>query len=305
MTGKTDDTTRFDQVATGGAQTLSAEEDNRLFVVARNPEELSKLPYLIRLPLPGGAVILKARDSWPRTARVYCHPADDWPANPDILEEVSVRSCIRRGAAIDLVLDRSRENRSQVVFTSLKGGREAIFWQSKKTVAMAKPGVRVPRRRASGQTQLSILVDTRERYAYRFAQQQASTERRTLAAGDYAVQFGDRLVAAVERKTLDNLAHSLVDGSLPFVLAELSLLEHAAVVVEDRYSRIFNLEYVAPGWIAELLSTVQVRYQTIPIVFCEARSLAEEWTFRFLGAALSYEQAKAGAGDDARATERA
>jgi hypothetical protein len=43
----------------------------REFVVARNPEEGSSLPYLVRLPLPDGAVVLKARDVWPRTAKVY------------------------------------------------------------------------------------------------------------------------------------------------------------------------------------------------------------------------------------------
>ena len=36
----------------------------REFVVARNPEEGSTLPYLVRLPLPGGAIVLKVRDVW-------------------------------------------------------------------------------------------------------------------------------------------------------------------------------------------------------------------------------------------------
>lgn len=39
-----------------------------------------------------------------------------------------MRSCVRRGVAIDLVLDRYREKRSQFVVTVLKGGREGIFW---------------------------------------------------------------------------------------------------------------------------------------------------------------------------------
>jgi hypothetical protein len=64
-------------------------------------------------------------------------------------------------------------------------------------------------------------------------------------------------------------------------------------VVEDRYADVFKLEDVAPGFIAELLATVQVRYPTVPIVFCETRPLAEEWTFRFLGAALAYAHADA------------
>src|SRR5579862_4003564 len=84
------------------------------FSVARNPEEASRLPFLIRLPLASGPLVLKAGDSWPRTARVYCHRADAWPDRPELVDEAPVRSCIRRGIAIDLVLDRPRQSRSQV-----------------------------------------------------------------------------------------------------------------------------------------------------------------------------------------------
>jgi hypothetical protein len=42
------------------------------FLVARNPQADSRLPYLVRLPL-GDGVVLKARAPWPATARVYCH----------------------------------------------------------------------------------------------------------------------------------------------------------------------------------------------------------------------------------------
>jgi len=260
----------------------------RAFTVARNPEPDSKLPFLIRVPLPSGDLVLNAARTWPRTGPVYCHPGGEWPEDADILEQVAVTSCVRRGAAIDLVLRRGKENRSQIVFTRLKGGREAIFWQTKKTVAAARPGVRVPGLRASGIKALEIVVDTREQYAYRFPQQQAATVRKTLAAGDYGVEIDGDLVAAVERKSLANLARSLVDGSLPFTMAELATLARAAVVVEDRYSAVFKLEHVRPGFVAELLAATQVRYPNVPIVFCETRKLAEDWTFRFLGAALTF-----------------
>ena len=51
------------------------------FLVARNPDGDSKLPYLLRIPLGEQGVILKARDSWPRTAKVYCHRVDAWTQN--------------------------------------------------------------------------------------------------------------------------------------------------------------------------------------------------------------------------------
>ena len=85
------------------------------------------MPYLIRLPLPAGAVVLKVRDVWPRTAKVYCHRAEGWPDEPDVVERVPVRRCERRGAAVDLVLDRSRENRSQFVFTKAQRSRRHLL----------------------------------------------------------------------------------------------------------------------------------------------------------------------------------
>ena len=256
------------------------------FVIARNPDPESALPYLLRLPLPR-PVVLKARETWPRTSKVYCHRAEEWPVDPDVVERVPVKSCTARGPAVDLVLDRGRENRSQLVFTRLRGGREAIFWQSARTNAKARPGVRTPTARASGLEQLQILVDSRERYPYRFSSQQATTVREALPCGDYGVRREGDLVAVVERKSLEDLARSLVDSRLAGQLAELASVPRAAVVVEERYSRLFSLPHVKPGFVADLLARVQVRWPAVPVFFAETRPLAEEWTFRFLGAAVS------------------
>jgi len=262
-----------------------------LFEVAANPDPDSTLPFLIRLPLPNGELILKARDSWPRTAKVYCHRAEQWPDDPQIIERIPIRSCQRRGVAIDLVLDRPRENRSQLVFTRIQGRREGIFWQSARTTRQARPGIRVPRRRAAELAHLTILVDTRERYPYKFTQQQASTERCALPAGDYGITDNDKIIAVVERKSLDDLVRRLIDGQLTYALADMAAVPRAAVVVEDRYSNLFKLEHSKPGFVTEMLAALTVRYPTVPIHFGETRALAEEWTYRFLGAALAYRQA--------------
>ena len=270
----------------GGLRSMTDRDLAATFVVARNPEAGSKLPYLIRLPLPAGDVVLKAADTWPRTSKLYCHPAD-WPDDPEVIEAAPVRSCRRRGVAIDLILERSRENRAQFVFTTARG-RDMIFWQSPRTTARSRPGVRVPTRRASGFETVTILVDTRERYPYRFSQQQADTERRALPAGDYGVARHGEIVAVVERKNLDDFTRRLIDGHLTYAMAELATLDRAAVVVEDRYSALFKLSRVTPGFAPELLARLQVRYPSVPIVFCDTRPLAEEWTYRFLAAALAY-----------------
>lgn len=256
--------------------------------MARNPEPDSTLPYLIVLPL-GPGLVLKARDTWPRTAKIYCHraePASQLPPGAEILEEVAVRSCVRKGPAIDLVLDRAQEYKSQLVFTKIAGGREAIFWQTPNTARGARPGVRVPKRRAAGLASFTILIDTRERYPYKFALQQAETVRQGLSAGDYGVELDGEVVAAVERKTLTNLAHDLNEGAFEPQLRRLALLPRAAVVVEDRWSDLFKTPRIDGGRMAELLAYLHVTYPHLPVAWCETRPLAEDWTYRFLGAAL-------------------
>ncbi|WTZ25493.1 hypothetical protein OG344_02480 [Microbispora sp. NBC_01389] len=210
----------------------------RDFVIVRNPDPGSRLPYLIRLPLAAADVVLRAGGTWPREKAIYCYPADEseWPADPEVIERVPVRQCVRRGAAIDLVLDRGRENRSQIVHTTARG-RDAIFWQTARVRKQARPGVSTPTARASGIAALPIVVDTGERYGYRFARQQVQIDRRRLPAGDYAVERDGRVWAAVERKSLPDLVGSLLNSRLKYQLTELAALPRAAVVVEDRYSQ--------------------------------------------------------------------
>jgi hypothetical protein len=229
--------------------------------------------------------VVKAKQTWPREKKVYCHRAEGWPEGAEIVERLEVRSCSRRGPAIDLVLTRARENRSQFVIAQARG-REMIFWQSPRTAKQARPAVRIPTARAHGQV-LDIVVDTAEKYPYTFNGQQASTTRRRLPAGDYAVLLDEQVVAAVERKTLEDLAGSLLSGKLTYALAELTALPRAALVVEDRYSRLFKLEHTPGARVAEALAEAQARFPAVPIVFCETRPLAQEWTYRWLGACLS------------------
>ena len=214
------------------------------FVVARNPDESSSLPFLIRLPLGPNGVALKVRKIWPRTSKVYCHSADDRPDDLEVIERIPVRSCVRRGAAVDLMLDQAREHRSQFVFTRARG-REMIFWQSARTAKQARPAVS-PTARAAGQV-LEILVDSHERYAWKFEQQQATTTRRAVPAGDDAVAVDGEIIAAVERKSLPDLGSTLTTGKLRYGLADLAAVPRAALVVEDRWSSAFKLDRVRPA----------------------------------------------------------
>lgn len=57
--------------------------------------------------------------------------------------------------------------------------------------------------------------------------------------------------------------------------------------MEDRYSQVFKHEVVRPAVIADGLAECQVAFPQVPIVFTETRKLAQEWAYRFLGAALA------------------
>jgi hypothetical protein len=254
-------------------------------IIAGNPDPDSTLPYLVRVPISGG-LVFRTKGTWPRTNALYCHPvpATEWPDAPEVVERIPLQVCNRRGAAIDIVAHRSREKRSQIVFTRARG-RDMVFWQSPRTRKQARPDVRLPTARAGALPEMEIVVDAHERYAYRFPAQQVRTVTRALPCGDYGVTLAGTLVASVERKSLSDLVATLINGRLRFALAELAALPRAAVVVEDRYSQVFALERVRPSVIADALAELQVRWPNVPIVFCENRKLAEEWTYRYLAAA--------------------
>ena len=256
---------------------------NPRFRVARNPDPASSLPYLVWLPIEGG-VVLKARDTWPRAARVFCtQDATVWNESGGIVDDAAVLVCRRRGAAIDLILDRPRLARSQFVFTKARG-RPAIWWQTQSTAQSANPGARIPRGRASGP--LAIAVDSGEKYGWRFAGRPVTIERRALPGGDYGAIVDGTVVAVVERKTLANLAASLSDGSLAFQMQRLAEVGRCAVVVESDYPNLFRTQPGRGTWLADMLGRLSVRYPEVPIVFAGSRKFAEEWAYRFFGAAI-------------------
>jgi hypothetical protein len=86
-------------------------------------------------------------------------------------------------------------------------------------------------------------------------------------------------------------------------MAELATFVRSAVVVEDRYSCVLKAEHVQPGWLVEVLSRLQARYPSVPVMFCETRALAEDWSYRFLVAARQEIAAEATGAAGGRAPE--
>jgi ERCC4-type nuclease len=173
------------------------------------------------------------------------------------------------------------------VFTKARG-RDVVFWQSARNTKQSRPNVTTPTARAGGLI-LDIIVDTHETYPWKFTAQQTTTQRRALPTGDYAIEHNGTVIAAVERKSLIDFVSTLTSGKLSYLLAALSTLPHAALVVEDRYSAIFKLDRVRPLVIAEGIAEAHIRFPNVPIIFAETRPLAQEWTYRFFGAALTHQ----------------
>jgi hypothetical protein len=257
-------------------------------LLAKNPDPDSKLPYLLRVPVDGG-LVFRARDSWPRSAAIYCHPvpADEWNDELEVVGVVPLRSCSRRGSAIDIVADRSRENRSQIVYTTGRN-RQMVFWQSPKTRKQSRPNTARPTGRASGLQQLHVVVDSNERYAYKFTQKPVETSKSRLPCGDYGVYGDEQLLAVVERKSVNDLSSSVLNGRLKFQMSDLAEQTRSAVVVENGYHELFKVSFGAPSAVADGLAELQVLYPNVPVVFCGSRPFAEEWTYRFLAAAYSW-----------------
>jgi hypothetical protein len=256
------------------------------FIVARNPEPGTRLPFLLRIPLPGQALTLACRERWPGTKDAYCHPVAAWPDDAEVVEETPVRACWRTGAAVHLILERRRNRRSLFVWTQ-KGERKFIFWRTQGTMAAARPGLKVPAARGLDGP-LTIAVDAAERYPWRFSIQAATMVRRSLPVADYGIMDGDdRLIAGIERKKAGELASCAVSGELGFVLDDLATLPRACLVVEGRLSDVLKApgDRVKPGWMMSTLAALQVAHPHIQWIFADNRKLAEDYAFRWLAAA--------------------
>ncbi|HZP95064.1 MAG TPA: ERCC4 domain-containing protein [Candidatus Limnocylindria bacterium] len=261
-------------------------DDRTAFWIGRNPATASRLPYLLRLPVSGeGRVFLAARETWPRGKDVFCYQLREWPPEAEIVERVPVEACWRQGAAIHLVLRRRSNRRSLFVWTRARG-REVVFWRSAASLAAARPGIRAPAARGL-EGPLAIAVDSRERYPWRFAGKPATLERRDLPVGDYAIVEEGRVVAAVERKRIADLATAAVSGGLRLAVAELARLPHGAIAVEGRWSDLLKVAAQAPtraGWLVNVVVGLQVEHPGVLWSFSETPALAQDWAYRWLAA---------------------
>ena len=262
------------------------------FIIARSPLGGSRLPYVVSLPLSPVPVVLATRGDWPVDKDLYCHELPAWPEGAEEVARVPVVSCRRRGSSVQLVLDRVQRRRSLFVWTVSKQGKPLVFWRSERSMRSTRPGVRAPHARGLNGPMV-VVIDTRERYPWRFATNPVETERRQLPVGDYGVFDGDALAAVVERKKLKEFVGAAVTGKLQLAMAELAAMPRAAVIIEGRMAKLLAGEEtrVRPGWLLNLTAALQAAYPNVPLLFAESAPLAADLAYRWLSACLHLREA--------------
>jgi hypothetical protein len=121
----------------------------------------------------------------------------------------------------------------------------------------------MPTARAGGLAELRIVVDTHEQYPYRFANLQATVVRRALPCGDYGQVVDGQRVRRGGTQVAGRPGLQPPRRPAALRLADLAALPRAAVIVEDRYSKIFAIQHARAAVVADGLAGVQVCWAVI------------------------------------------
>jgi len=105
---------------------------------------------------------------------------------------------------------------------------------------------------------------------------------------------GERMLAVVERKTLDNLLADF--GTMPVLhqrLAELAAHDNHALIIEAPYADFLNpkkVHHYNPGFCAKAIAELYALHPHLRIVFCANRKVANEWTRHFFAVVWGLQQ---------------
>ena len=257
-----------------------------------------RFPYRLCITGEGGTLLrLLVQEKWPgQKGNVFCLRDDDGEyGGPDVeIERVPVLSLQRFGKRLSVILDRSINKRCDFLFLTKQyknrdGEYEQIFWRTERGLRERKPKVKLS---TYNRDALSIVIDSSERYAWGFPDDEVSRER--LPVGDYALKGEHRIVALVERKTFDNLLQEF--GRMHIFHQQLSELDaylHSALVIEANYSDFLNpqkMKYYPPAFAAQAIAELYALHPALTILFAGNRKLAREWCRRFFSAIAAHEK---------------
>ena len=253
-----------------------------------------RFPYRVSIEQNGRLLLaVRTQARWPGPGQqIFCLRERELdPAEPlEPLERVPVAQLTRVGRKLALVLDRPTRKRCELLVVQKprrdgSGLYEQVFFRTESGIRAHRSRTRLEL--APPPAELRILVDTAERYPWRFPG--AAVERRKLPVGDYALLEGERTAAVVERKSYDNLLAEVgAIQALHQQLADLAGRPPAALVIEADYRDFLDPARLRGRWpaahLARVLAELAALHPGLPVVYAGNRKLANLWTYRFFGA---------------------
>lgn len=252
-----------------------------------------KFPYKLYIEeSPNNFIGLKVQSRWPGPGKkIFCSPIGSFPSTDlpgdEPVEQCEIVEIWRYGKKLFVVLDRKTKKRCWFIFLKKeykkKRGEfyEQVFWITKASEAIRRPGAYIPMVRDAGFCE--IIVDTRERYPYKFGY--LDTRKENLPVGDYALSKNGKIMAVAERKTLNDFLKQIPTyDSFKAMLKELSTYPYKVLIFESPYSDFLNPGKIKPyraTYIADIISDLYFHFPEVQIVFCDNRKLAQAWLLRW------------------------
>lgn len=262
-----------------------------------------RFPFRIAIEQDGRLLAaFRAQASWPGPGQqIFClrERELDGVELLEPVERVPVAHVARVGRKLAVVLDRPQRKRCEFLVVEKerkdgKGSYEQIFFRTETGIRAHRSRTRLEIREPA--QALQVVIDSGERYPWRFPY--ATTTRRKLAAGDYALLDDERVVAVVERKSFDNLLSDV--GALQALhqqLADLASYGTAALVIEAQYGDFLDPARVKGRWpvdrLSRVLAEVTALHPDLPVIYAGNRKLANLWTERFFTAVAAGREAPA------------
>jgi hypothetical protein len=253
----------------------------------------ARFPFRIRIEQNGRTLLaVRAQNAWPGAgSQVFCLRETEFdpgePLTPH--EQVPIAHLTRLGRKLSVTLDRAQRKRCEFLkiekrYKNQDGSYEQIFLRTEAAARAHKSSKRTELPRAPDT--LDVVIDSGERYPWRFPG--ATVVRRKLAVGDYALTREERVVAVVERKSLENFLKDLSElKGLHQQLAELGAQPRAALVLEAQYADLGNPKKLGQ-WPAAHAQRVAAELTTlfpnVPLVYAGNRKLANLWAQRWFAA---------------------
>ena len=260
-----------------------------------------RFPFRISVDQHGRTIFaVRARSPWPGPGQnIFCLREREFdPAESlDLVERVPVLSLAHVGRKLAIVLDRPQRKRCEFLTVEKQradgsGSYDQVFFRTESGIRAHRSRTRVELRNAPAT--LEVLIDSAEKYPWTFPG--ASTRRRKLPVGDYALMLGDELHALVERKSFENLLGEV--GALQALhhqLADLASYPVSALVIEAEYRDFQDTSRLKGRWpaahLTRVLGELSALHPRLPVIYAGNRKAANTWTHQFFLSLASRRQA--------------